>query len=68
MEDPFYLPSNVKEGHYIEIGQVGVYGRTLSTGFNGFKQEEGVIVVSDKPIMSMYSAINLQKSGELLVK
>ena len=68
MEGPFYLPSDVKEGNYIEIGQVGAYGRTLSTGFNGFKQEEGVIVVSDKPIMSMFSAVNLQKSRELVAK
>lgn len=68
MEGPFYLPSDVKEGNYIEIGQVGAYGRTLSTGFNGFKQEEGVIVVSDKPIMSMFSAVNLLKSRELVAK
>ncbi|MGA7536559.1 MAG: type III PLP-dependent enzyme, partial [Candidatus Rickettsiella isopodorum] len=68
MEGPFYLPSDVKEGNYIEIGQVGAYGRALSTGFNGFKQEEGVIVVSDKPIMSMFSAINLQKTRELTAK
>jgi ornithine decarboxylase len=68
MEGPFYLPSDVKEGNYIEIGQVGAYGRALSTGFNGFKQEEGVIAVSDKPIMSMFSAINLQKTRELAAK
>lgn len=68
MEGPFYLPSDVKEGNYIEIGQVGAYGRALSTGFNGFKQEEGVITVSDKPIMSMFSAINLQKTQEMVIK
>ena len=58
----------VKEGHYIEIGQVGAYGRTLSTGFNGFKHEEGVIVVSDKPLMSMYAAIKSQGLHELVTK
>lgn len=68
MEGPFYLPSDIKEGNYIEIGQVGAYGRTLSTGFNGFKQEEGVIEVSDKPIMSMSSVIHSRKSRELLAK
>lgn len=68
MEGPFYLPSDVREGNYIEIGQVGAYGRALSTGFNGFKQEEGVIAVSDKPIMSMFSTVNLQKTQELVAK
>ncbi|MFZ0219140.1 MAG: type III PLP-dependent enzyme [Candidatus Aquirickettsiella sp.] len=68
MEGPFYLPSNIKEGNYIEIGQVGAYGRTLSTGFNGFKQEEGVMVVSDKPIMSMFSASSEQKTQQLVAK
>ena len=68
MEGPFYLQSDVKEGNYIEIGQVGAYGRTLSTGFNGFKHEEGVIVVSDKPLMSMYAAIKSQGLHELVTK
>lgn len=68
MEGPFYLPSDIKEGHYIEIGQVGAYGRTLSTGFNGFKHEEGVIVVSDEPLMSMYSAISSQGLHEVATK
>ncbi|OIZ99584.1 ornithine decarboxylase [Rickettsiella grylli] len=68
MQGPFYLPSDIKEGNYIEIGQVGAYGRTLSTGFNGFKHEEGVIAVSDKPIMSMFSALNLKKKQELATK
>ena len=68
MQGPFYLPSDVKEGNYIEIGQVGAYGRTLSTGFNGFTQEDGVIPVSDKPIMSMFSAINFHKTQELVIK
>ncbi|QHG92361.1 type III PLP-dependent enzyme [Coxiella endosymbiont of Amblyomma sculptum] len=55
MKGPFYLPNDVKEGDYIEIGQMGAYGRTLSTTFNGFKQKEGVVMVSDEPLMTMYS-------------
>ncbi|AJC50331.1 type III PLP-dependent enzyme [Coxiella endosymbiont of Amblyomma americanum] len=55
MKGPFYLPNDIKEGDYIEIGQMGAYGRTLSTTFNGFKQKEGVIMVSDDPLMTMYS-------------
>ncbi len=55
MKGPFYLPKDVKEGDYIEIGQIGAYGRTLATGFNGFFHEEGVVEVSDAPLLSMYT-------------
>src|SRR5579859_970104 len=36
MRGPFLLPSDIQVGDWIEIGQVGAYGRVLSTGFNGF--------------------------------
>ncbi|WP_100622816.1 type III PLP-dependent enzyme [Candidatus Coxiella mudrowiae] len=55
MKGPFYLPNDIQEGDYIEIGQMGAYGRTLSTKFNGFKQKEGVVLISDEPLMTMYS-------------
>lgn len=55
MKGPFYLPKDVREGDYIEIGQIGAYGRTLATGFNGFYHEAGYIEVSDAPLMSMYA-------------
>lgn len=55
MKGPFYLPNDIQEGDYIEIGQIGAYGRTLSTKFNGFKQKEGVVLISDEPLMTMYS-------------
>ncbi|MFV9989245.1 MAG: type III PLP-dependent enzyme [Coxiella endosymbiont of Dermacentor nuttalli] len=55
MKGPFYLPNDIREGDYIEIGQMGAYGQTLSTKFNGFKQKEGVVIVSDEPLMTMYS-------------
>lgn len=54
MKGPFYLPNDVKHGDYIEIGQIGAYGRTLSTEFNGFKQSEGVVMVADDPLMTLY--------------
>ncbi len=54
MEGPFYLPSDVSEGDYIEIGQIGAYGRVFSTGFNGFQPAEGIILIKDEPIMSLY--------------
>ena len=54
MKGPFYLPEDIKEGDYIEIGQIGAYGRTLATGFNGFIHEKDVVTVSDEPLMTMY--------------
>lgn len=54
MKGPFYLPCDVKEGDYIEIGQMGAYGRTMVTGFNGFAPEAEMVHVSDAPIMSLY--------------
>ena len=55
MKGPFYLPEDVQEGDYIEIGQLGAYGRTLATGFNGFGTEKEMVSVSENPIMSMYA-------------
>ena len=38
MKGPFILPNNIKEGDYIELGQLGAYGLTFRTNFNGFFQ------------------------------
>jgi ornithine decarboxylase len=54
MKGPFYLPKDMGEGDFIEIGQVGAYGRTMATKFNGFGHEDGVVCVSDEPLMTMY--------------
>jgi ornithine decarboxylase len=54
MKGPFYLPNDIDEGDLIEIGQIGAYGRTLATGFNGFKYDDNMIYVSDQPLMTMY--------------
>ena len=61
MKGPFYLPKNVKEGDYIEVGQIGAYGRALATGFNGFEHETEVIMVHDKPLMTMYDEKKLSE-------
>lgn len=53
MKGPFYLPKDIKEGDYIEIGQLGAYSRALRTGFNGFGFSEQKLV-SDKPLLSNY--------------
>ena len=36
MRGPFHLPADVKEGDWIEIGQLGAYGGCMRTAFNGF--------------------------------
>ena len=54
MKGPFYLPKNIAEGDYIEIGQLGAYSRSIRTEFNGFNRNLQ-IEVSDEPLVSMYN-------------
>jgi len=53
MKGPFLLPNNIKEGDYVELGQLGAYGITFRTKFNDF-YSDAVYQVDDKPILSMY--------------
>ena len=53
MKGPFLLPNNIKEGDYIELGQLGAYGLTFRTKFNGFYSNT-IVEVNDNPIMSLY--------------
>ena len=54
MKGPFLLPNNIKENDYIELGQLGAYGLTFRTQFNGFYSDE-IYEVEDNPIMSLYN-------------
>jgi ornithine decarboxylase len=53
MKGPFLLPNNIKENDYIELGQLGAYGLTFRTQFNGYYSDE-ICEVEDQPIMTMY--------------
>ena len=53
MKGPFLLPNNIKENDYIELGQLGAYGLTFRTQFNGFYSNE-IYEVEDDPIMTIY--------------
>ena len=53
MKGPFILPNNIKEKDYIELGQLGAYGLTFRTNFNGFYSDD-IYEVEDNPIMTMY--------------
>lgn len=63
MPGPFYLPSDIREGDYIEIGGLGAYGNAMRTDFNGFYESETVIV-HDKPMLTMFKPQKAQ-IGEL---
>ena len=64
MKGPFLLPNNIKEGDYIELGQLGAYSLTFRTNFNGFYSND-IHELSDKPIISMYDNTN-DKVGSLV--
>ncbi len=53
MPGPFWLPEDVAEGDYIEIGMIGAYGVALASRFNGFGEVETARVESP-PMASMY--------------
>jgi ornithine decarboxylase len=54
LQGPFMLPPSVQEGDYIEIGQIGAYGRVLANRFNGFGEYDEA-VLTDEPMLSMYA-------------
>ncbi len=53
MPGPFWLPEDVGEGDYVEIGMLGAYGVAMNTGFNGYGATE-TAEVADAPMASMY--------------
>ena len=53
MPGPFWLPEDVAEGDYIEVGMMGAYGVAMTTRFNGFGDTQSVIV-EDAPMASMF--------------
>lgn len=53
MPGPFALPDCIREGDYIEIGNIGAYGRALAGHFNGYGTYDEVILL-DEPQLTMY--------------
>jgi ornithine decarboxylase len=53
MPGPFWLPADVDEGDYIEIGMLGAYGVAMNTRFNGYGDTDSAIL-EDAPMASMY--------------
>lgn len=57
MKGPFMLPATIKEGDYIEIGNVGAYGRAIAGSFNGYGIYDEVIF-EDEPMLTMYDEMS----------
>ncbi|MES2340122.1 MAG: type III PLP-dependent enzyme [Pseudomonadota bacterium] len=53
MPGPFWLPEDIREGDYVEIGMLGAYGVAMNTRFNGFGDAE-TIECEDAPMASMF--------------
>lgn len=46
----YLLPADIAEGDWIEIGQLGAYGATMRTRFNGFHSDL-TVEVADEPLL-----------------
>ncbi|MBV8577628.1 MAG: type III PLP-dependent enzyme [Acetobacteraceae bacterium] len=57
MRGPFLLPGDIAEGDWIEIGQLGAYGASLRTGFNGFDRAR-IAEVADQPLALVASDVH----------
>jgi ornithine decarboxylase len=51
MKGPFRLPADMREGDWVELGQLGAYGACLGTRFNGFGVAD-VVEVADPPMLA----------------
>lgn len=50
---PYWLPEDVCEGDYLEIGQMGAYGVAMATRFNGYGDID-IAEVGEPPVASMF--------------
>jgi ornithine decarboxylase len=51
MAGPFRLPADIREGDFLELGQLGAYGACLRTDFNGFGRPD-LVEVADPPMVA----------------
>lgn len=47
MNGPFQLPADTCEGDWIEVQNLGAYGQTMATKFNGFHSDYTVAILED---------------------
>ena len=53
MPGPFWLPADIGDGDYVEIGMLGAYGVAMGTRFNGYGDTETVFL-EDAPMASLF--------------
>ena len=53
MKGPFFFQTILRKMIILNLGQLGSYGLTFRTQFNGFYSDE-IYEVEDNPIMSLY--------------
>lgn len=59
MDGPYSLPADLREGDWIEIGQLGSYGLALRTRFNGFSADRMVQLLDTPPLPAQAEAPKL---------
>ncbi len=64
MEGPFALPADTAPGDYIEVGQLGAYGRAMATRFNGYGEYEEE-VCTDEPFGTIFEEMNEERRAAL---
>jgi ornithine decarboxylase len=64
MRGPFLLPADIREGDWVELGQLGAYGACLQTRFNGFDRLR-LVEVSDPPMLPTpgYPRVTIRMRG-----
>jgi ornithine decarboxylase len=62
MKGPFLLPEDVREGDWIEVGQLGAYGACLRTAFNGFDRAR-LVEVRDRPMLEAAAPADLAQAA-----
>lgn len=60
MPGPHFLPSDVREGDWVEVGLIGAYSNALRTRFNGFEDVTWATVI-DADAMSPATVFVLEK-------
>ena len=60
IEGPYWLPSNIGVGDYLEIDGLGAYGAVMATRFNGFGGAYRSMEIADEATVS---ALNENKTG-----
>jgi ornithine decarboxylase len=64
MRGPFFLSEDTEPGDYIEFGNMGAYGRSMSTGFNGYGRYLEADL-TDQPFPSLYAGDRAETAEEI---